>query len=108
MEKKINQGIMKMRTVIQRLLQSNIEDVYEIGILETDRFTSEVAIDYQKSHKVGGLTFKLDSNIVSQESAKLDKEKGNLSNLEFDLKANTDNQQTIAKLQKKNSNRISK
>ncbi|EPT9291757.1 dynamin family protein [Vibrio parahaemolyticus] len=99
--KKINQGIMKMRTVIQRLLQSNIEDVYEIGILETARFTSEVAIDYQKSHKVGGLTFKLDSNIVSQESAKLDKEKGNLSNLEFDLKANTDNQQTIAKLQKK-------
>ncbi|MFA0256034.1 dynamin family protein [Vibrio breoganii] len=97
--KKIDRGIMKMRTVIQRLLQSNIEDVYEIGILETDRFTSEVVIDYQKSHKVSGLTFELDTNIVSQESAKLNNVKGNLTNLEFDLKANTDKQQTLAKSQ---------
>lgn len=98
---KINRHIIKIRNVIQQLLESNIEDIYEVGILETDRFTSEVTIDYQKSHKIGGLTFNLDEQIISREKKQLNEIKSNLNGLEFDLKKESESTQRNSELQNK-------
>lgn len=83
--KKINQEVETLRSTLQRLLESNFEDIYEIGIIETDRFTSEVAINYDKKHKVQGLKFHIDENILSKDKVRLAKEKDSLSDLRVDL-----------------------
>lgn len=83
--KEINQEVDTLRGNLQRLLEISFEDIYEIGIIETDRFTSEIAINYDKKHKVQGLKFHIDENILSQDKIKLAKEKENLLDLRGDL-----------------------
>ncbi|MFT5880444.1 MAG: GTPase Era involved in 16S rRNA processing [Moritella sp.] len=83
--KKINQEVETLRSILQRLLESSFEDIYEIGIIETDRFTSEIAINYDKKHKVQGLKFQIDENILSKDKVTLAEEKDSLTALRVDL-----------------------
>ncbi|MFK0572890.1 dynamin family protein [Endozoicomonas sp.] len=83
--KEINQEVNTLLRSLQRLLKISFEDIYEIGIIETDRFTSEVVIKYDKKHQVQGLKFHIDENILSKDKVKLAEEKGSLSDLRVDL-----------------------
>lgn len=98
---KITQGVSHIRSRMQKLLQSNIEEIYELGIIETDKFTSEIKIDYSKTHKISKLTFSVDNDIAIHEEQKLQKEKQKLNDLAFDLKNTAHESQQFAQQDKK-------